>query len=266
MSQRETTVTLSRTDIEKWARPLRPKPGARVRLYVLPFAGGGVAAFQAWPAGLGAEVEVCPVRLPGRESRFGEPCMVSMEPLADTVAQVVSHESSRPGALPFAIFGHSLGAVVAYEVTRRLSSAVTRSMRKLIVGGRQAPFQPSRYPAVHHLPDDELVRTMNERYNAIPQAVLDEPELLQLVLPVLRGDMQVIETYRYGEGPKLDVDLVALGGRDDTGVPQSSLDAWGELTTGRFESHMLDGGHFFIQSHGAQVFPLVRRALGLMPA
>lgn len=253
----------SPAEIEKWVRPLRAQAAARVRLYMLPFAGGGLAAYQAWPAGLGPEVEVCPVRLPGRESRFNEPCHVRLKPLADLLARIVTQESRRPGARPFAVFGHSMGAALAYELTRSLSPDVMESMRCLIVSGRNAPTVPSVRPDLHLLGDGALVAAMVERYNGIPQAVLAEPELLQLVLPTLRGDMELIETYRYEPGPPLGVDLVALGGTDDESVSRSGLGAWAERTRGKFEMHFFDGGHFFIQTRGPEVFSRIRGCLGL---
>ena len=262
MSSPARPAPLSET-AEKFVRPLRAKPGARLRLYMFPFAGGGMAAFQAWPDGMGPQVEVCPVRLPGRESRYAEKPFTRMQPLAQTLAEIIDYESRKPGALPFVLFGHSLGAVLSYEVTRALSPTALGKMKRLIVSGRYSPPEPPRNPPVHHLTDKELVDQMVERYNGIPQAVLDVPELLDLILPPLRADMEMIETYTYAPGPKLKVPMAALGGREDLGVPQESLDKWGELTDGEFETHMFDGGHFFIQSHLPQVLPVVRRLLGL---
>ena len=248
---------------EKWIRPLRASQGARIRLYCLPFAGGGLAAFQAWPAALAPQVEVCPVRLPGRESRFAEPSFVRVEPLVETLAEIVDYESRKPGALPFAIFGHSMGAVLSFELCRRLGPVASSKLRRLIVSGRYSPPEPPRNPPIHHLSDKELLDEMIHRYNGIPQAVLEVPELLELILPPLRADMELIETYQYAEGPLLQVAMAALGGHDDVGVPLESLQAWGKMTQGELQTHMFPGGHFFVQSHSQQLFPVIRSLLGV---
>ena len=246
---------------KKWVRPLRAADNAELRLYCLPFAGGGLASFQAWPGALAPQIEVCPVRLPGREARFTEPSFVRVEPLVEILAEIIDFECAKAGALPYAIFGHSMGAVLTYELCRRLSDRALAGLRQVIVSGRYSPPEPARNPPVHHLDDDELVDEMVRRYNAIPQAVLEVPELLELVLPPLRADMEVVETYEYKPGPRLQIPWAAIGGREDTGVPQSSLDAWGELVDGPFETHMFDGGHFFIQSHAEIVLPKIRSLL-----
>lgn len=246
---------------DTWVRPVRPMPQARLRLYCLPFAGGGMAAFQPWGAALGPGIEVCPVRLPGREARFKETCYRSLGPLADDLADVIDFECRRPAARPFAIFGHSMGAVIGFEVMHRLSDRARARAVHLIVSGRYSPPEPARETPIAHLPDDEFLRVMNERYDAIPQLVLDTPELLAMVLRPLKADLQLIETYRYESRPPLEVPITAFGGREDFGVPRESLDAWGAMTRGPSKSLVFDGGHFFIHTHAPAVLQALRAVL-----
>lgn len=245
--------------IRTWARPLRPPENPQIRLYCLPFAGGGLGSFQSWPAALAPDIEVCPIRLPGREARMAEPSFVRVEPLVDVLKTVVEAESRRPDALPFAIFGHSMGAVIAFELCHALAADVRP--RRLVVSGRFAPTRPSLFPSTHHLTDDELLRTVTERYNGIPKAILDVPEMLELILPPLRADMELVETYRYRPRAKLELPITALGGDLDTGVPLESVRAWSELTDGPFDFKIFEGDHFFIQSRGPEVAEELKRAL-----
>jgi len=150
---------------------------------------------------------------------------------------------------PFAFFGHSMGAIVAFEVARQLEKKTGATPAHLVVSGRRAPQLPSNQPPAFGLPDEEFKEKL-ERLNGVPKELLLSAELMSLVLPSIRSDFEAIETYQYSPGPKLHCPITAFGGFRDSHVSQSSLDAWKEQTTASFKVRMFPGDHFFI--HGAE--------------
>jgi medium-chain acyl-[acyl-carrier-protein] hydrolase len=162
---------------------------------------------------------------------------------------------------PFALFGHSMGGLVAFELARELRRRGARAPEHLYVAGRLAPEAPPTRPLVHDLPDATMIDVMQRRYRAIPRAVLDEPEFLALLLPTLRADMSVIETYTYQAEAPLDVPLTIFGGVDDEGVPLAGLEAWRAHTTKSVAIHAVAGGHFFLSTNEKAFLPLLASAL-----
>lgn len=217
----------------------------RRRLICFPFAGGGASAFRLWPTDLPPDVEVLAAQLPGRERRHGEP------PLNDC-AEVVSALVTALVPLldrPFAFFGHSMGAVLAFEVTRRLAAQGLAQPAVLAVSARRAPHLAGTKPPIHDLPDDRFIAELST-FQGTPQAVLDNAELMELLLPALRADFRLIETYRPGPGPeRLDVPLWAVGGHDDGEASSEQIQAWSAHAAGSFETAMFAGGHFFLNTH-----------------
>jgi len=240
---------------DPWFPFVRPKPAARLRLFCLPYAGGGAAAYRGWPEELPLDVDAWPVQLPGRESRFLEPAYTSMDRLIPDLATAIRPRLDRP----YALFGHSMGADVAFELARRLTSD-GRPPTALIVSGDAAPHRPARERPIHGLTDDEL-RTELRRMNGTPAEVLDHDELIQAVLPTIRADCAVCEAYTPVAGPPLDCPMLALGGRDDPRVSVADLEAWQTYTRGPFEARVLPGDHFFVQSQRPAVIAAVARFL-----
>jgi len=231
----------------------RQRPG-RLRLFCLPYAGGAASAYRAWADGLSPEVEVCPVQLPGRGSRFREPPFRRLEDLLPALADGIAPLLDRP----FSLFGHSMGAVVAFELARELRRRGAPAPVLLAVSGHQAPPRPEVEPPFSHLPDAAFLEELRRRYDGIPPEVLAEEELLQLLLPVLRADIQVLETYAYAGEPPLDCPLSCFGGEDDPHVSLADLEAWSDETSGRLQVRTFPGGHFFVESARSDVL----RALG----
>jgi medium-chain acyl-[acyl-carrier-protein] hydrolase len=191
---------------------------------------------------LPASVEVCPVQVPGRETRFREPAFTRLPPLIEALA-----ESLRPYLdRPFAFFGHSLGALVAYELARRLRRDGGPEPVHLFVSGCAAPQTRTRVTSLHTLPLPEF-REELRRLNGTPAAVLQNDELLELLLPTLRADFALCETYAYAAGPPLTYPVCAWGGLGDDTVARQDLEAWRDLTTAPFRLRMVPGDHFFLQ-------------------
>jgi medium-chain acyl-[acyl-carrier-protein] hydrolase len=234
-----------------WVRRAKlPRP-PRVTLFCLPFAGGGASVFREWPAGLPAGIEVCPVHLPGRESRFGEPAIGDIDALVDPLLEgLLPHLGG-----PFALFGHSMGGLIAFELADRLRRrGVTPAW--FFASGVRAPHLPPRPELRHALPDDQFLAAVRQ-LNGAPPVLLENPEIMSLMLPTLRLDFQLAETYRYRPRPPLDCPVAAFGGRDDRDVPRADLEPWRQQTTGHFEMHVLPGDHFFITPSRDEVLSVI---------
>jgi medium-chain acyl-[acyl-carrier-protein] hydrolase len=215
----------------------------RVRLFCFPHAGGGAVAFKDWPRKLAKDIEVCAVELPGRGRRLLEPPLVDLERIMPVLTKAILTRNETP----IAFFGHSFGALVAFELARRLRSRKI-SLVHLFVSGQTAPHLPDPEPPMRQLPDREFIAELRRRYDGIPDEILRDEEMLGLLLPPLRADVTMKETHRYVSGPLLDCPISAFGGREDRGVTKEDLTAWRQQTSGAFKVGMLPGGHFFIDS------------------
>src|SRR5262245_12023957 len=171
-----------------WFHSPQPRPHARLRLFCIPYAGAGVVAYHSWPNYVPPDVEVCAIQLPGRDGRLREKPFVDLLALVDVLAKGLSPWL----ATPYALFGHSMGALIAYGLVRHLRQQSATPPVRLFVSGRRAPHVPSRQSPCHQLPDQEFIETLVQRYNGIPKAVLSEPELMSLFLPILRADFTLM--------------------------------------------------------------------------
>lgn len=238
----ETTSHVGRRN-SPWLTVFRPVARPRLRLFCLPYAGAGVSAFRDWPEVLPADVELCAVQLPGRENRIGEPVPAR---IAELVPPLIS--AIRPFVdEPFALFGHSLGAAIGYELARGLT-AIGRPPRVLGVSGRRAPHMPLEQPPMHTLPDPDLKRRIAEM-GGTPPEVLDHEELMDFLLPTVRADLRLSETYLRAADHRLTCPIVAFAGDRDQEAPPPAVEAWGDVAGGPIVFRVLDGDHFFLKSH-----------------
>jgi surfactin synthase thioesterase subunit len=238
-----------------WLVRFQPVASPAVRLVCFSYAGAGAVVYRPWIALLPPGVELWAVELPGRATRFAEPAVPEIGALADPLTLAIRSDLRGP----FVFFGHSMGALLAFEVCRRLARAGARLPAHLVVSAKRAPQLALNSPPIARLPDDEFVRTMVERYDGIPAAVLRERELLSLLLPMLRADLAAIEGYRYEPAAPLGVPITALGGTRDRIAPVADLEGWREQTAARFRLHTLDDGHFFINTSQPAVLELLSR-------
>jgi medium-chain acyl-[acyl-carrier-protein] hydrolase len=235
-------------------RPTR-RP-VRLRLFCFPHAGGGASAYHAWPAGLPPWLELCAAQLPGRENRWREAPARTLGQLVDELA-----EALRPFLdVPFAFFGHSMGALIGFELARRLRREHGRDPVHLVVSGRQAPHLPSRRPPLHDLPEAELMERLRV-LGGTPDELWEHADLKQLLLPVLRADLAVCEAYRYRPEEPLECPITACGGADDVEVSPEEVLEWSVHTAGGFNARFFAGGHFFWQDDHAALLDLTLQAV-----
>ncbi|MDH6145768.1 MULTISPECIES: thioesterase II family protein [Kitasatospora] len=243
------------TATARWIRSRRPSPAAAVNLVLLPHAGGSAGYYRAWHELMPQQVELHAVQYPGREDRFGEAPLDGMAEMADAVTEAIRPLFSREVVL----FGHSMGASIAYEVALRCTAAGLRP-RLLIVSGRAAPH---RQPPAEHwaAPDAELLAEVR-RQSGDTSAALDDPDLRELLLPMIRADYKLAETHRVPPGTALELPIAVLRGRGDAEVDDEQARAWGELTADACSQHVFDGGHFYFEQGPARVIDTVVALVG----
>lgn len=240
--------------VNPWIQFYQPKPQANLRLFCFPYAGGGAQIFSTWSKELPNQIEVCPVELPGRGRRWQETPFMELPPLVETIANAIAPLLNRP----YAFFGHSIGALIAFELARFFRQKNASEPVYLFVSSRRAPQLQDPDPPSHTLPDDELIRKLNW-LKGTPQNALNDPELMQLWLPVLRADLAVGETYTYISQKPLSCPIIALGGRQDPAIRRGGLRQWREQTTGTFSKHLFRGNHFFLHSAQPRLLKLLAR-------
>lgn len=232
--------------MNSWVRVV-PRSTARLRLFCFPYSGAGALAFRTWQNNVPGEIDICPVQLPGRENRFRETAFTRMSALVKPLAEALTPYLD----LPFALYGHSLGALVAFEVARTLRAWGTPQPVHLLVSGCHAPQIARQAPPIHQLPDAEFLVEV-ERFGGTSREVLANKELMQLVLPTLRADLEIYDTYTYVPEPVLAYPIAAYGGWQDARTTHESLSAWQAQTAANFTLHMFAGSHFFLQTEQDQ--------------
>lgn len=233
-----------------------PNPEAKLRLFCFPYAGGGALSFRTWSDSLPPTIEVCPLELPGRGFRLKEPPLTQIKPLIEAIAYALLPYLDKP----FAFFGHSMGGLVSFELVRLLRREYSLNPSHLFVSGRQAPQIPVSKSPIHDLPEPEFLEELR-RLNGTPEAVLNSSELMQLLIPTLRADFAVLETYVYAPEAPLDCPISAFGGLQDREVSCEELEAWREQTNAEFSLQMLKGNHFFLHSAQSLLLQLLSQEL-----
>jgi medium-chain acyl-[acyl-carrier-protein] hydrolase len=232
----------------------RPNPQSVLRVFCFPYAGSGIIAYRNWAAGLPLDIEICPIQLPGRGHRIRQPLFTECSALVTTLENDVKAYADKP----FVFFGHSMGALLAFEVARRLGSR--EGPLHLFVSGRSAPQIPRRHKRkLSDLPDGELLQELR-RLDGTPSQILARPEMVKEMLPVLRADFSVVESYSYQATPPLTCPISAYAGSEDAIIKQD-VEAWSRQTTSTFSFTAFPGGHFFIQTSQRLLLEVLRREL-----
>ncbi|MBN6037100.1 thioesterase II family protein [Amycolatopsis sp. 195334CR] len=235
---------------EDWVRRFHPAPAAPHRLLCLPHAGGSASYFFPVSRSLSPGIEVLAVQYPGRQDRRAEPLIDSIEVLADQVTEAIDGYTDKP----LAIFGHSMGATLGFEVARRLEKRGVVPAG-LFASGRRAPSR-HRDEKFHEGTDDELLANVRSLAGT-EQALLGDDEIVRMVLPSIRADYRAAETYRYAEGPDLSCPITAMVGDDDPKATVDEARSWADHTSGAFELKVFPGGHFFLNEHNAALLDII---------
>ena len=245
-----------RSPLNGWAIYPSRNPSARLRLFCFPYAGGGATVFSTWPRSLPPEVEVVAVQPPGREGRLMEKPFSNLAQLVEAMHRELLPHLDKP----FAFYGHSNGGLMAFELARTLRRTGGPMPRHLFVGGRPAPQEALEEELIHALPHDEFIAALR-RYAGTPEEILQNAEIMELIMPLLRADFSLGETYAYVPEPPLDVPISAYGGVRDDEVPPEQIESWREQTSSRFHCRMFPGDHFFINGDRAAVLQELSREL-----
>lgn len=239
-----------------WFQHGRCRADAKLRLLCFPYAGGSARIYKDWAAAAPLGIDVLPVQLPGRFNRLQDPAHTELNALIQDMLATLMPILDRP----FALFGHSMGALISFEFARVLRERVGLQPMRLFVSGRYAPHLPSPRPPVHQLSDPDLIEELR-RLQGTPQEVLEHPQLLEIALPLLRADFQLCETYRYVPKPSLACSITGFAGLQDEHCPPSAVQAWQEQSEGGFDLHVFEGDHFFLHPFESSVRGHVFRSL-----
>ncbi len=240
-----------------WFETLSPAHEASLQLFCFPYAGGSAQVYRTWQHYLPRHVSLSLVHLPGRAKRLSEPPFTDLKPLIETIADALVASQHR---VNYAFWGHSMGALISFELARELRRREQALPRALFVSGRGAPHYPVSDPPIFNLPEKEFVAELR-RLNGTPGELLEDPESLKLFLPTTRADFQLVETYLYEHEAPLACAIYAYGGLQDADVSAESLSAWQEQTTLGFKARMFPGDHFFIHSSIGSLVNALRRDL-----
>lgn len=241
-------------DWMKWivSPAMQIDPRVEMRLLCFPFAGSAGAEFREWAPAVPPEIDVCAIQLPGRGARWNE---VPVSNMATLVARMAA-DLQPLLSIPFALLGHSMGAILAFELARHLRRTGSHQPVHVFASGARAPHLPDPEPPASGLPDADFLARL-KTLNGFPAELRDNDEFLRLVLPTLRADVLMCDTYRVTADAPLDCPLTALGGLDDTRVPRAHVAAWAGYTQNRFRLRFFAGDHFFITNSRAQVVSAV---------
>lgn len=232
-----------------------PNPAARARLFCFPYAGSGTASYRDWSGWLPADIEVAAVQLPGREWRIQEALLEDMQVLAADSANAIAPLLDKP----FALLGTSMGGLLIYEVARQLRRQGLPQPLCLFPLACGAPHTPETH-LFHNLSDAELVAEIQD-FGVMADETVQNPELLELVLPILRADCVAHETYRYQDEPPFDFPIWVYGGMGDVTMERDRLEAWAEHTTAESRVHMINGGHLFVDERADLLLQSLARRL-----
>ncbi|WIX77047.1 alpha/beta fold hydrolase [Amycolatopsis carbonis] len=242
---------MTSTDEGLWFRRFAGAAGADHRVVCFPHAGGSAPFFKPMALALAPDVDVVAVQYPGRQDRRHEPPMDRISDLADGISAAMDGILDRP----LTFLGHSMGAVVAFEVARRLADDPRFRLVRLFASGRPSPAL-SRPGRVHRLDDDGLVAEI-ESLGGTDTRLLREPEIRAMILPAVRADYRAVETYRFDAGKPLDSPITALIGTDDPHTTVAEAQDWATHTTAPCELVEFPGGHFFVVDHASRIVDLV---------
>ena len=239
-----------------WFIPFKQEKNAYTRLFCFHYGGGSASAYREWAKDLADHVELIAIQLPGRENRFNEPLLNNVSDIVDRLCLHFNGYLDKS----FIFFGHSIGALIAFEFVRALRRKGIQPPKHLIVSSTKAPQVPLKRALIHNLPDLKLIEEIR-KYKGIPSTILEDKELMAIFLPIIRADFCISETHKYTSEEPLTCPITALGGLSDDTFDSQDLLKWQEQTSASFEYDLLPGDHFFIKSSYQEVINIVNKIL-----
>ncbi len=241
-----------------WISTPKHNPQARLRLFCFPYSGAAASIFYSWSSVLPNTIEVCPVQYPGHGTRVGEPLLTDLPGLVEQAYQALRPFWDKP----FAFFGHSMGALVSFELARFLyrSNSAESNLVGLFVSGHNAPQLPDQMENIHDLPEAEFIERLR-KLNGTPEDVLQNDELRELVIPILRADFKMSETYTCQPSTALACPIFACGGLADIYTSREGLEAWRVHTSKAFSARMFPGDHFYLTEARIMLLQVIAREL-----
>lgn len=231
------------TEGSRWLTRPKPNPSARLRLFCLPYAGGGASIFSSWAEHLPPEVELCAIQLPGRESRYLEPPFVNLLSLVQRLVPMLQPFTE----IPFVFWGHSMGAIISFELARECRREGQQDPVHLMISACRAPQLPDPRPPISQESDSAFIDHLRQ-FGGMTEVVLENSELMEVLLPVFRADFAMYETYSYTFEDPLNCPISAFGGAADPRVSEAELSAWQFQTSRSFGLQIFPGQHFYINS------------------
>jgi acyl transferase domain-containing protein/surfactin synthase thioesterase subunit/acyl carrier protein len=228
---------------QSWIVRFQPQSEAKLRLFCFPYAGAGASIFRSWAKAFPPEIEVCALQLPGREDRLGEPPSTRFAPLMQALVPIIQPYLD----LPFTFFGHSMGALVSFELVRELRRQNCPSPAHLLVSALRAPQLPDLNLPIHRLPEPKFIEAL-QQLKGTPEGILQNADLMRLLSPTIRADLAIAENYIYSAQAPLACPITAFGGQEDSIVRPEQLAGWKEQTLSAFRLQMFPGDHFFLHS------------------
>jgi medium-chain acyl-[acyl-carrier-protein] hydrolase len=238
----------------RWLESLSSAAEISLRVFCFPYAGGTAYAYRDWQRHFPPDIDLCLVHLPGRAKRIGEQPVKSLQLLVQTIADLITQEPQPP----YVLFGHSMGALISFELARELRRRDFKLPRRLFLSGRSALTEARQRVPIFALPDDAFIAEV-KRFNGTPAEVLDHPETRRLFLPALRADLEIDDTYEYYSEERLACPITVYGGLQDSDISEENLRAWQQQTSGDYKLRTLPGDHFFIHSPEAGFIDIFRR-------
>lgn len=232
-----------------WVELLSPSRGCALRVFCFPYAGGSAQVFRPWQRHFPAKVDICPVHLPGRGKRISETPFTRIKTIVKAIADAVFEGPQEP----FAFYGHSMGALISFELARELRRRSAIGPRHLFLSARRAPTVPDPEGPTYNLPNDEFLAELR-RLNGTPPELFEMPEARELFLPMLRADFEMVDTYVYEDEKPLSCPITVYGGMQDDFVTPEDMGEWQKQTSSTFVKRMFSGDHFFIHHPTSQFF------------
>lgn len=242
-----------------WVTIPRPNPRSKIRLFCFPYSGASASLYYPWVEILPDTIEVCPIQLPGRGNRVSEEPYFSLKQLIpDALTALLPYLDK-----PFAFFGHSMGALISFELARSLQQEKLGIPHKIFVSGHNAPQLPDPTEPIHNLPENEFIVQIKSM-NGTPDEVLDDPELRNLIFPILRADFSVCETYVYRQAGPLNTPICACGGLQDPYIDRDGLNSWREQTLSEFSIRLFPGDHFYLNNDRIYLLQAIAQEINLV--